>query len=390
MEKSPDAFRTISEVADWLGVPTHVLRFWESRFPQVKPVKRAGGRRYYRPADMVLLGGIKRLLHDDGMTIRGVQKMLREEGVRHVSSFSQPLDAVAPLRDVTPAGEEEVAPSPMAVDVEPEPLDNVVPIAAEAVDENEDGERLAPPAPEPEEATPDFVDEATLAPRAAPEYGEAGAFSHAPDLVDEATLAPRPAPDWGDAAAFPPPPELVDEDDLESLLAPQEAAPVARTSEPEPLVLGSGAAGAGEWEAEAPADDEAPALAPATGDGTGDTPPPVAAAKEPPAAPRPQPGDEDEALPELSFLRRGAPAPAPAPEAPQPDLFAAEPAAEPAPPRPRIPATPGVPARDAADDDAAIPARPGIAARLLVHGIRPDHAAIARAVGDLHALRARL
>lgn len=91
MEKSPDAFRTISEVADWLGVPTHVLRFWESRFTQVKPVKRAGGRRYYRPSDMELIGGIKRLLHDDGMTIRGVQKLLREKGVKHVASFSPPL-----------------------------------------------------------------------------------------------------------------------------------------------------------------------------------------------------------------------------------------------------------------------------------------------------------
>jgi len=92
MEKSPDAFRTISEVADWLDVPTHVLRFWESRFAQVKPVKRAGGRRYYRPSDMRLIGGIKKLLHDDGMTIRGVQKLLREEGVKHVSGFSQPLE----------------------------------------------------------------------------------------------------------------------------------------------------------------------------------------------------------------------------------------------------------------------------------------------------------
>ncbi|WP_235855940.1 MerR family transcriptional regulator [Mesobaculum littorinae] len=95
MEKSPDAFRTISEVAEWLDVPTHVLRFWESRFTQVKPVKRAGGRRYYRPADMELLGGIKRLLHDDGMTIRGVQKILREQGVRHVISLSPPLDPQA-------------------------------------------------------------------------------------------------------------------------------------------------------------------------------------------------------------------------------------------------------------------------------------------------------
>lgn len=92
MPKSPDAFRTISEVADWLGIQAHVLRFWESKFTQVKPIKRAGGRRYYRPADMLLLGGIKRMLHDDGMTIKGVQKVLREEGMNHVSSLSAPLD----------------------------------------------------------------------------------------------------------------------------------------------------------------------------------------------------------------------------------------------------------------------------------------------------------
>lgn len=97
MNKSPDAFRTISEVADWLGTPAHVLRFWESRFSQVKPVKRAGGRRYYRPSDMVLLGGIKKLLHDDGMTIRGVQKLLREHGVRYVASMSPQIDGIDPV-----------------------------------------------------------------------------------------------------------------------------------------------------------------------------------------------------------------------------------------------------------------------------------------------------
>ncbi|MEM1410695.1 MAG: MerR family transcriptional regulator [Pseudomonadota bacterium] len=92
MAKSPEAFRTISEVAEWLGVQAHVLRFWESKFSQVKPIKRAGGRRYYRPTDMLLLGGIKRLLHDDGLTIKGVQKLLREEGMSYVSDLSQPLD----------------------------------------------------------------------------------------------------------------------------------------------------------------------------------------------------------------------------------------------------------------------------------------------------------
>ncbi len=92
MSKSADAFRTISEVADWLGIPAHVLRFWESKFTQVKPVKRAGGRRYYRPADMQLLGGIRKLLHDEGMTIKGVQKVMRDQGVRHVAAMSPPLD----------------------------------------------------------------------------------------------------------------------------------------------------------------------------------------------------------------------------------------------------------------------------------------------------------
>ncbi len=89
MKKSAEAFRTISEVSELLSTPAHVLRFWESRFSQVKPVKRAGGRRYYRPNDLALLGGIKRLLHEDGLTIRGVQKLLREEGVKHVASLSK-------------------------------------------------------------------------------------------------------------------------------------------------------------------------------------------------------------------------------------------------------------------------------------------------------------
>jgi DNA-binding transcriptional MerR regulator len=87
--KSPDAFRTISEVAVELDVPQHVLRFWESRFGQVKPVKRAGGRRYYRPEDVDLLRGIRTLLYSDGVTIKGVQKLLREQGVRTVAEIGR-------------------------------------------------------------------------------------------------------------------------------------------------------------------------------------------------------------------------------------------------------------------------------------------------------------
>lgn len=81
MEKSPDAFRTISEVADELDLPQHVLRFWETRFSQIKPMKRGGGRRYYRPNDVDMLRGIKHLLYEEGYTIKGVQKLLRENGV---------------------------------------------------------------------------------------------------------------------------------------------------------------------------------------------------------------------------------------------------------------------------------------------------------------------
>ena len=85
IRKGPDAFRTISEVAEELGLPQHVLRFWETRFPQIKPVKRGGGRRYYRPNDVELLRGVKQLLYGEGYTIRGVQRILREQGGRKLA-----------------------------------------------------------------------------------------------------------------------------------------------------------------------------------------------------------------------------------------------------------------------------------------------------------------
>jgi DNA-binding transcriptional MerR regulator len=84
VEKGPDAFRTISEVAHDLGLPQHVLRFWETRFAQIRPMKRGGGRRYYRPEDVLLLRGIRHLLYEEGYTIHGVQRILRDRGVRHV------------------------------------------------------------------------------------------------------------------------------------------------------------------------------------------------------------------------------------------------------------------------------------------------------------------
>lgn len=89
LDKAPEAFRTISEVAELLDVPQHVLRFWETRFGQVKPMKRGGGRRYYRPADVDLLKGIRALLYGQGYTIRGVQRILREDGAGYVSSIGR-------------------------------------------------------------------------------------------------------------------------------------------------------------------------------------------------------------------------------------------------------------------------------------------------------------
>ena len=87
--KAPDAFRTISEVAEELDLPQHVLRFWETRFNQIKPMKRGGGRRYYRPEDVELLRGIRVLLYSEGFTIRGVQRLLKEKSVAYVASVGQ-------------------------------------------------------------------------------------------------------------------------------------------------------------------------------------------------------------------------------------------------------------------------------------------------------------
>lgn len=136
MSKSADAFRTISEVAEWLDTPAHVLRFWESKFTQVKPVKRAGGRRHYRPSDMRLLGGIKKLLHDDGMTIKGVQKILREQGIKHVSSLCElslgdEIDTDEVMLEDVPASE---------------PIDTVVPFTKpEATSDADDTPEVSDP-----------------------------------------------------------------------------------------------------------------------------------------------------------------------------------------------------------------------------------------------------
>ena len=110
--KSPDAFRTISEVATDLDVPQHVLRFWETKFAQVKPLKRAGGRRYYRPEDLDLLRGIRTLLYTDGFTIKGVKKVLREQGVRYVIETGRMVGQADRTLPVTHSGSLEATTNP--------------------------------------------------------------------------------------------------------------------------------------------------------------------------------------------------------------------------------------------------------------------------------------
>lgn len=175
MAKSRDAFRTISEVADWLEVEPHVLRFWESKFSQIKPVKRAGGRRYYRPNDMVLISGIKKLLHEDGITIKGVQKILREEGVKHVSSLGKQVEVAAePAKNAAPVVEAPISgAAPEQVEAE------VIPIP------------VAEPEPEPvqEETAPEV---ATQAPDTAEQDGDDIAAATTEGDPNQLTVEPSP------------------------------------------------------------------------------------------------------------------------------------------------------------------------------------------------------
>ncbi|MGO4872207.1 MAG: MerR family transcriptional regulator [Roseiarcus sp.] len=123
MDKSPEAFRTISEVAEDMDLPQHVLRFWETRFPQIKPLKRGGGRRYYRPDDIELLRAIKELLYGQGYTIKGVQKLLREQGVPGLvrSAARGPSEPPPPRSDEPRASLEGSRESVAASDEPPAP-----------------------------------------------------------------------------------------------------------------------------------------------------------------------------------------------------------------------------------------------------------------------------
>jgi len=141
LDKAPDAFRTISEVAEEINVPQHVLRFWESRFSQIRPLKRGGGRRYYRPDDVDLLRGVRHLLYGEGYTIRGVQRILREEGLAFVQSVWRP-GAEPPPPEAEDAEADDGTHTGLRPDDEPSLFDLPRPSTAPAGDD--DGARREP------------------------------------------------------------------------------------------------------------------------------------------------------------------------------------------------------------------------------------------------------
>lgn len=149
MDKAPDAFRTISEVAEELDLPQHVLRFWETRFSQIRPLKRGGGRRYYRPDDVDLLRGIRHLLYGQGFTIKGVQRILKEQGVRAVMEVWRTPGGTLPATVSPGAPDEEIAPMPPRASADPRDPRFTVP-QHEPDDDAEDAPRAAAPwAPDP-------------------------------------------------------------------------------------------------------------------------------------------------------------------------------------------------------------------------------------------------
>jgi len=208
MSKSSQAFRTIREVSDWLDVKAHVLRFWESKFPQIKPVKRAGGRRYYRPGDMELVGGIKVLLHEQGMTIKGVQNLIRDEGTSHVASLSPPIDMLdfedAPSDEIEAWDRELAADAVEDAEVLPSETEETEPALAETNEEVTGTAELAAalsPALNDETAeqhvqdnnAPEFAFDAPDAPTdQAPAEHPVDDVSAAPETVAETAPAPDP------------------------------------------------------------------------------------------------------------------------------------------------------------------------------------------------------
>jgi len=228
LDKAPDAFRTISEVAEDLDIPQHVLRFWETRFTQIKPMKRSGGRRYYRPDDVDLLRGIRRLLYGEGYTIRGVQRILKENGIKsvqglvdgHAAPSFAPTSAPALVAPKRPVIEEEHDEEPEA-EVDAELEDE---IEEEQDTEDHDGEDA-----EDEEESDDAEEEAEEEDHVAPPV----AARRAPDIAArrEPVItppprmeAPRPQPSMAQpvvskpAPVTPAPQRRLDRERLEAVL----------------------------------------------------------------------------------------------------------------------------------------------------------------------------
>lgn len=361
--KSPEAFRTISEVAEWLGVPTHVLRFWESRFAQVKPVKRAGGRRYYRPSDMELLGGIRKLLHDDGMTIRGVQKLLREEGVKYVAAMSPPVDqplepsTASNVIDLEKVRLDEEAEAPVE---ETPPAEPAAPGTAAEGPAEAEAARLAQPAPAA--AAPEETGQPAGAEPPLPGFDPAPPAAEAP-LAAEAETPEAPEPELSPA----PPADLPLEESPEMLDFRAHEAEPQEEPERSPLATEMSAEleGAGSTEPTAAQPAEAPVAA--TDDLPLEDSPEMLEFRAHEAEPQEEP--------ELSPLPAELEAETLAPEAEPPateeaPVEAAEPS-ETATAAPAAPETPEPPAFDLShippdpDPDAPLPALgPGLAVRL--------------------------
>ncbi|MDG4648065.1 MerR family transcriptional regulator [Roseibacterium sp. SDUM158017] len=274
MSKSPDAFRTIREVADWLGVAAHVLRFWESKFSQIRPVKRAGGRRYYRPADMELVGGIKVLLHDRGMTVRGVQRMLREEGVAAVAALSPPLERIEAAQELVEGIAEEAAWRQDAREDAEIVEDAAAPPAPEAEFASEDAPALpgfirhAAPDLEP---TPDTA-ETGPAPKAGEEAVEGGDTSETdpgtveglpPEAHEAAHTAPGAETAAEDAAATDMAEGNEDEEARAEVAEPSAEPAPEPAPEPTPAPAAASPAEREDTAAAAPRGDEAAPPAPA-------------------------------------------------------------------------------------------------------------------------------
>ena len=173
MSKAQEAFRTISEVADELGVPKHVLRFWEVKFPQVRPMKRGGGRRYYRPEDLELLRGIRHLLHAEAYTIKGVQKILREQGIDAVKDIARAAAAAAEAKGAgrkrrrraearAPAAEPTPVPAEAASTTGPEPGASAASRNGETAPARNAGGGAVRPSAAAEEATTRQIVEAAI------------------------------------------------------------------------------------------------------------------------------------------------------------------------------------------------------------------------------------